>query len=392
MPAASWTLQSDPKWQVRAELSGFAGEGLGRTVPTTPERPVQGGSWVARSSASSFASSLLHPAAPVCGHWTAVKQSWNTGAVRLEARVWCAAAAVWGCTDRVDYIEPSADPAPPAEQGELLPAPAAAGSEQPAGGASSEPSSEQSAVLEITDASFLSGPSPMASATPPAAGALPEIVELTAPQGVTNGGAVLLHVTLEPPQAEPLFVVSVAGDNGYHTVRGTDIDGDGSYELELEVRAQVPAGSLRIAVAPTDGQGNVGAYRELTLSVVPSGVGDVKITLTFPAFHDLDLHVLEPGGFELSYLQPSSPSGGRLDLDSGSNCIPSVASAENVFWPTGAAPVGEYRVIVHEFEQCEPGAIDFTVRVENGALVETFHRRFADGAQGTSIEVTRFTH
>jgi hypothetical protein len=145
-------------------------------------------------------------------------------------------------------------------------------------------------------------------------------------------------------------------------------------------------------VAPTDGGGNVGAYREVTLRVVPSGVGDVKITLTFPPQHDLDLHVFEPGGFELSYLQPSSPSGGRLDLDSGSNCIPSVASAENVFWPSGSAPVGEYRVVVHEFEQCEAGAIDFAVRVENGGLVETHHGRFADGAQGTSIEVTTFMH
>lgn len=277
-----------------------------------------------------------------------------------------------------------------AEQGELLPASEDIASETAPGGAASE----QSGVVQIPEASFLSGPAPVApTATTPSAGAaLPEIVELTGPQGVTNGGTVLLHVTLEPPQAEPLFVVSVAGDTGYHTVRGVDLDGDGSHELELEVLAEVPAGSLRIAVAPTDGAGNVGAYREVTLSVVPSGVGDVKITLTFPPYHDLDLHVFEPGGFELSYLQPSSPSGGRLDLDSGSNCIPSVASSENIFWPAGAAPVGEYRVVVQEFEQCEPGAIDFTVRVENGGLVETFHRRFADGAQGTSIEVARFTH
>lgn len=248
-------------------------------------------------------------------------------------------------------------------------------------------------MLQIPAANFLLGSAPMTSEAPqPAAAALPEIVELTAPEGVTNGGTVLLHVRLEPPAAEPLFVVSVAGDTGYHTVRGADLDGDGSYELELEVRAQVPAGTLRIAVAPSDAAGNVGAYREVTLRVVPSGVGDVKITLTFPPRHDLDLHVLEPSGFEVSYLQPRSPSGGQLDLDSGSNCIPSVASAENIFWPTGAAPVGEYRVIVHQFEQCEPGAIDFTVRLENGGLVETIHGHFDDGAQGTSIEVMTFRH
>ena len=306
----------------------------------------------------------------------------------------CAALALSACSERVDYVGTGAAPEPAAElegQAELQPG-ATAGStavgaaEAGSGGAAGG----QSAVLQIPEASFLEGPSPPAETA--AASSLPEIVELTAPPGVTNGGTVLLHVKLEPAPAEPRFVVSVAGDSGYHTMRGVDLDGDGSYELELEVRAQVPAGPLVISVAPTDGAGAVGAYHEVTLRVVPSGVGDVKVTLTFPPYHDLDLHVFEPGGFELSFRQPSSPSGGRLDLDSGSNCVPSVASAENIFWPSGAAPVGEYRVVVHQFEQCEPGDIDFTVRVENAGLVETFHHRFADGAQGTSLEVTRFTH
>jgi hypothetical protein len=294
------------------------------------------------------------------------------------------------CTDRAEYFGPRASPEQQGEQGELLPAPPDDVARQPAPG-------EQSTVLQIPEASFLSGPTPVTSAAlPPGSelpeGVLPEIVELSAPQGATNGGTILLHVVLEPPQADPLFVVSVAGDTGYHTVRGTDSDGDGSIDLELEVRADVQASSLLIAVAPTDGQGNVGTYREVTLNLVRSGVGDVKVTLTFPPYHDLDLHVFEPGGFELSYLQPSSASGGKLDLDSGSNCLPTVASAENVFWPAGAAPVGEYRVVVHVFEQCDPGAIDFTVRIENGGAVETFHDTFADGSQGTSLEVVRFTH
>lgn len=315
-------------------------------------------------------------------------------------------ACLLACTDRADFIGLSPDPeqaSEQAEQGELLPGELSPGELSPGelspdelseeAPPEADPSAvapeEESAFVQIPEANFASGASPMTST---AMSALPSIVELTAPPGVTNGGSVLLHVKLEPPQARPLFVVKVAGDTGYHTVRGTDVDADGRNEIEVEVRAAVQASSLVIEVAPTDEQGNVGSYHEVTLRVVPSGVGDVKVTLSFSPNHDLDLHVFEPSGFEVSYREPSSPSGGRLDLDSGANCTAGVASSENIFWPAGAAPVGEYRVVVQAFEQCERGAIDFTVRTEYGGLVETFHRSFADGMEGTSIEVARFTH
>jgi hypothetical protein len=316
--------------------------------------------------------------------------------VRLDSWAWCVGACLLACTDRADFVGLSPEPEPSseqAEQGELLPGEVPGevlpGEAPPEADPSAVAPREESAFVQIPEASFASGASPVTSA---AMSPLPRIVELTAPSGVTNGGSVLLHVKLEPPQAQPRFVVNVAGDTGYHTVRGTDVDGDGRNEIEVEVRAAVQASSLVIGVAPTDDQGNVGAYQQVTLRVVPSGVGDVKVTLSFSPNHDLDLHVFEPSGFEVSYREPRSPSGGQLDLDSGANCIAGVASAENIFWPAGAAPVGEYRVVVQAFEQCERGAIDFTVRTESGGLVETFHRSFADGAEGTSIEVARFAH
>src|SRR6185295_17158021 len=199
------------------------------------------------------------------------------------------------------------------------------------------------------------------AATPAAEPPHSEIVELSGPSGVTNGGTVTLRVTLDAPFAQPQFVVSVAGDSGYHTVAGTDTNGDGILEIEVQVRADANGSSILIAVAPTDSLGQVGEYHQLELPLVPSGVGDVKITLSFEPVHDLDLHVFEPGGAEISFQHPTSPAGGKLDLDSGSNCTASVANSENIFWPPGAAPAGEYRVVVHDFEQCDRGAIDFTV-------------------------------
>ncbi|HVZ36679.1 MAG TPA: hypothetical protein VG963_29825, partial [Polyangiaceae bacterium] len=226
-----------------------------------------------------------------------------------------------------------------------------------------------SAVIEVTHGEFVSGAAPAASAGAADAGvALPRIVSLTGPSGVTNGGTANLRVTLEPAVANPLFVVSVDGDSGYHTVTGSDSNGDGVQEIQVQVRSDARQGAIVIEVAPTDGKGQIGEYRQIELTLVPSGVGDVKVTLSFEPIHDLDLHVIEPSGTEIYFAHPTSPTGGKLDLDSGANCTASVATSENIYWPAGAAPTGQYRVRVQDFEPCDRGPIPFTVRIENGAV------------------------
>jgi hypothetical protein len=51
-----------------------------------------------------------------------------------------------------------------------------------------------------------------------------------------------------------------------------------------------------------------------------------------------------------------------------------------------------YRVLVRDFEQCDRGSIDFSVRIENGAQVTSYRNTFTDRAAGTTIEVATFTH
>jgi len=246
----------------------------------------------------------------------------------------------------------------------------------------------QGELVDVPGSAFTPGGSP---ATNEAAG-LPRIVSLTGPSAVTNGGTATLRVSLEPALSAPWFVVSVAGDTGYHIVAGTDVDADGIVEIEVQIHAGATGSSIVLQVAPTDNSGQIGEYRELEIPLVQSGVGDVKITLSFEPVHDLDLHVIEPGGTEISFLQPKSASGGRLDLDSGSNCSPGLANAENIFWPPGAAPPGVYRVLVRDFEQCDRGSIDFSVRIENGAQITSYRNSFADRAAGTTIDVATFMH
>jgi len=235
-----------------------------------------------------------------------------------------------------------------------------------------------SEVVSVGDGDFESGE------PPPTVGedALPQIVSLTGPEAVTNGGTAILHVTLSPPIPEPRFVVGLAGDTGFHTVTGTDPDGDGVFDIAVQVAAEATQASLSFSVALIDGQGNVGPYSLLEVAVLMSGTGDVKVTLSFDRLHDLDLHVVEPNGDEIYYEHSATESGGRLDLDSGSNCAPSSANAENVFWPPGQAPAGDYRVFVQNYQQCTPGDITFTVRIAYDGVVNTYTGTFADGSAG----------
>lgn len=233
-------------------------------------------------------------------------------------------------------------------------------------------------VVSVDEGQFSDGEPP-----PPAGGeALPTIVSLTGPDAVTNGGTAILHVELSTPVAAPRFVVGVAGVSGYHTVTGVDPEGDGIYDIAVQVAPEATQTSFVFRVALTDDQGNVGPYQEVTVALLASGTGDVKVTLSFDRLHDLDLHVVEPSGNEIFYNQPASESGGQLDLDSGSRCDPGSANAENIFWPPGGAPAGDYRVSVQNYEQCSPGEIAFTVRIEYDGVVNTYTGNFADGTAG----------
>jgi hypothetical protein len=241
----------------------------------------------------------------------------------------------------------------------------------------------ESDTVSVRDGSFVDGaPTPSSDAT------LAQIVSLTGPPAVTNGGIALLHVALSAAVDAPIFAVQLAGDEGYYTVPGVDRNNDGTYEISVKVPANEEQSSIRVGVALLDAMGNAGAYQEIDLQLVPSGIGDVKITLSFDRLHDLDLHVIEPSGDQIFYQRPGSTIGGQLDLDSGANCMPSPSNSENVFWPPGGAPAGEYRVSVQNYQQCSPGEIKFTVRIAYDDVVKTFDGSFPDGSAGEEPTAT----
>jgi hypothetical protein len=261
------------------------------------------------------------------------------------------------------------------------------------GGSAGAPDTPGSDVISVDDGDFNDGEPPATVGD----GELPQIVGVTGPAAVTNGGTAILHVQLSPAIESPQFVVGLVGDTGYHTVVGVDPDADGIYDISVQVNGEATQPSLVLTVALIDAAGNVGPYHQVEIELVRSGTGDVKVTLSFDRLHDLDLHVVEPNGEEISYTNDASQTGGKLDLDSGSHCEPNAANAENIFWPPEGAPPGEYIVSVQNFEQCSAGDIDFTVRVAYDNRVDTYRGTFADGTAGEAVtannvqEVVRFT-
>lgn len=107
-----------------------------------------------------------------------------------------------------------------------------------------------------------------------------------------------------------------------------------------------------------------------------AGTGDVAFRLLWEGLSDLDLIVQEPSGACVSYESRKSPSGGTLDVDcnSGTDLL-CERPIENVYWPAGAAPAGEYMLWVSAHSVI-PGRtlISFRLQVLLGRKVFWLHK------------------
>lgn len=101
--------------------------------------------------------------------------------------------------------------------------------------------------------------------------------------------------------------------------------------------------------------------------------GDVQVTLRWNTADDLDLFVQDPSGDQVSYANPSVPSGGELDVDANAACGERMASpVENIFWPTDGGVPGNYMVTVDLFSHCGAEApVDFTLTTLVQGQVQT---------------------
>lgn len=116
---------------------------------------------------------------------------------------------------------------------------------------------------------------------------------------------------------------------------------------------------------------------------VELGTGDIQVTLRWATTDDLDLAVVDPAGTTVAYYNPMAPSGGQLDVDANAGCFGSVTGTpiENIFWPPGEAPEGNYEVQVNLFQRCAGGGpISFEVRLLVQGEVQTLTGTVDDGS------------
>jgi hypothetical protein len=105
--------------------------------------------------------------------------------------------------------------------------------------------------------------------------------------------------------------------------------------------------------------------------------GDVQISLIWFNTNDLDLHCIDPRGFEISWQAANrrSPSGGELDVDRNAGCrAPTVEPVENIYWPKDGAPMGHYKVLLHYYQRCRaaPDETRYKINVLHGGERKEF--------------------
>jgi len=122
-----------------------------------------------------------------------------------------------------------------------------------------------------------------------------------------------------------------------------------------------------------DYQGGVAdAIKERVKSRGGSVEGDLCCRLAWEYTDDLDLHMIEPGGFHIYYRNRNSPMGGHLDIDANGMDGLIEHPVENIYYPDKAAMrEGIYRLSVNNFNRRSIG-VGFIAEIEFGGTKFTF--------------------
>lgn len=113
--------------------------------------------------------------------------------------------------------------------------------------------------------------------------------------------------------------------------------------------------------------------------------GVITVSMIWETSDDIDLHVVTPSGTEIYYSNPTGPGGGELDVDMQVETIVE-HPVENVYFTDPEQ--GDYRVMIVNYSDREPGDPEVLVRVEVRGKVKEYRVTLDD----YSKEVCKFTY
>jgi hypothetical protein len=216
---------------------------------------------------------------------------------------------------------------------------------------------------------------------------------LSAPINVqfVNGGTATVPVSSSVDFIH--LAVAVDGDDGYYDV--TFPADPTAADLLITLAQDVKASSLSLSISAAGSDGQYGQPSHVQATITKVGSGDVQISLSWSTASDLDLHVVGPDSVEIYYGNPTSPSGGTLDLDSNAGCSSGTGN-ENVTWPTGQAPSGTYTVRVDDYAACGAASTNYVVTISVAGKTPvvyqgTFTGDGDGGGAGAGRLITTFT-
>lgn len=234
------------------------------------------------------------------------------------------------------------------------------------------------------------------SGSPPAEGSGPA-VGATGPTSVINGGTSLVTLSSTTDGGSPFDAVAISVEGIPDWWLLALPSPTSSVQILIQLGQNIPAANFRCVYQVRAG-GQFGPRQAIDITRVAAGTGALQINLSWDTVSDLDLHVVEPTGFEIYYGEPVSPAGGALDVDGNAGCSTSI-SIENVTYSGVTPPAGEYIVRVDHWENCENVTSNYTVRVNREGqppVVRTGSFPSTDpgtgGAAGAGVEVIRFTN
>ena len=219
------------------------------------------------------------------------------------------------------------------------------------------------------------------------------MVSANIPALVLLGGTIQVTATAATPFTKVAVVVPGVGDYWELTLLAPAT----SAQLLIVFSQDIPADIFEVQLGGA-GANAFGAFQKSSVSVINVGTGDVQVNITWDSRADVDLHVVDPSNAEIYWAQRTSPTGGRLDLDSNAACGTDGPRAENIFWSSGLiAPRGEFVVRADYWSSCTAVQTNYVITVNvRGRPPQVFSGVFTGqgdgGGKGSGRLITTATY